>query len=134
MTRPARLAIRAAIVVAIAAVLAPSPLVRPPAAIGLIANPDTLSTRHDRLANVAAPGVLTNDLNLLGSTTAVLDSGTTHGTLNLAGNGGYTYMPAAGFVGQDAFKYHDCCLLGLPSNSTTVTITVTNAAPVAVND
>jgi hypothetical protein len=110
----------------------PSPLVAP-AAAGLvaIAHPDTLTMRHDRLATVAAPGVLANDANLLGSTTAVLVSGTTHGTVTLAGNGGYTYAPVARYTGTDVFKYHDS---GLLTNTTTVTITVTNATPVAKND
>ena len=96
-----------------------------------IANPDTLSTPHDRLATVPAPGVLGNDLDLLGSTTAVLMSGTAHGTVVLAPDGSYTYGPDAGFVGTDQFGYRDS---GLLTNTTTVTITVTNAAPVAVDD
>ena len=131
MIRPTPFAIAAAIVVGLAAVLAPSPLVRPAVALGLIANPDTLTTRHDRLATVAAPGVLANDVTVL-STTAILDSGTTHGTLNLAADGGYTYSPAAGFVGTDQFTYHDFGVIS--SNSALVTITVTNAAPVAAPD
>ena len=131
MIRPAAFAIAAAIVVGLAAVLAPSPLVRPAVALGLIANPDTLTTRHDRLATVAAPGVLANDVTIL-SATAILDSGTTHGTLNLAADGGYTYSPDAGFVGTDQFTYHDFGLIS--SNSALVTITVTNAAPVAAPD
>ena len=121
----------AAIVIGLAAVLAPSPLVRSAVAVGLFANPDSLTTRHDRLTTVAAPGVLANDVTIL-STTAVLDSGTTHGTLNLAADGGYTYSPAAVFVGTDQFKYHDFDLIS--SNSALVTITVTNAAPIAAPD
>jgi Bacterial Ig domain len=130
MTRPAPFAIATAIVIGLAAVLAPSPLVRPAAALGVLANPDTLSTRHDRTATVPAPGVLANDITILG-TTAVLVSGTTNGTVNLAANGGYTYNPVAGFVGTDVFRYRDS---GLLTNTVSVTITVTNAAPVAVND
>jgi hypothetical protein len=127
------LALLAAPIVGVAAFLSPSPIVRPALALlALHANDDTLSTRHDRLATVAAPGVLGNDLNLLGGTTAVLDSTTTHGTLHLAANGGYTYSPVTGFVGADAFRYHDSGLL--PSNTATVTITVTNAVPVGHAD
>ena len=37
---------------------------------------DSMSMHHDRVATVAAPGVLANDLNLLGGTTAVLISST----------------------------------------------------------
>ncbi|HEY7132945.1 MAG TPA: Ig-like domain-containing protein [Candidatus Limnocylindrales bacterium] len=107
---------------------------RPTLAIGLVAVNDSASVIHDRTLTVAAPGVLGNDLNLLGDTTAVLVSGPSHGTLNLSSTGAYTYRPAAGYVGQDTFRYHDCCLLGLPSTAATVTITVTNRAPVAVDD
>ena len=122
-----------AMAIALAACLAPTPAVpRTLALLPLHANDDTLSTRHDRVATVAAPGVLGNDLNILGGTTAVLDSTTTHGNLVLAANGGYTYTPVARYVGTDVFRYHDSGIL--PSNSATVTITVTNAAPVASND
>ena len=116
--------------VGLVAVLAPSPIVRPTAALGVLANPDTLSTRHDRLATVAAPGVLANDVTILG-TTAVLVSPTTNGTVSLAADGGYTYSPAAGFVGTDIFTYRDS---GLLTNTVSVTITVTNAAPLAAAD
>src|SRR5947207_2244009 len=87
-------------------------------ALGVLAAPDTLSTPHDRLATVSAPGVLANDVTLLG-TTAILVSTTTHGTLQLASNGGYTYDPSAGYVGTDVFKYKDS---GQLLGSATVTI------------
>jgi hypothetical protein len=130
VTRPATAIVAAAMLVGLVAVLAPSPIVRPTAALGVLANPDTLSTRHDRLATVAAPGVLANDVTLLG-TTAVLVSPTTNGTVSLAADGGYTYSPAAGFVGTDIFTYRDS---GLLTNTVSVTITVTNATPVAAAD
>jgi Bacterial Ig domain len=107
-------------------------LPKPPAARGalaVVAVPDTLSMRHDRTAVVAAPGVLGNDLNLLGGTTAILVSASSHGSVNLQGNGGYTYAPNAGYVGTDVYSYRPS---GLLSNTTTVTITITNAVPVAV--
>ena len=106
-------------------------------ALSLVANPDTYAVRHDHTLTVPAPGVLGNDLNLLGTSTAVLNSTTTHGTLVLRSNGSFTYTPSVGYVGPDTFQYHahDVVLL-LPVNSTvaTVTINVTNAAPVANND
>jgi hypothetical protein len=120
-----------AVVGAVLAGLVPSPLVGPAVALGLVANPDSLTTPHDRTATVPAPGVLANDIIIL-STRAVLDSGTSNGTVNLAANGGYTYVPDAGFVGTDEFWYHDTGLI--PSNSARVRITVTNAAPTAAND
>jgi hypothetical protein len=101
-------------------------------AISLLAVPDTLTIVHDHTTTVPAPGVLANDIKLLG-TTAVLNSQPSHGSVTLASNGGYTYDPAAGFVGTDVFRYHDFDGL-LPTNTTTVTITVTNSAPVARDD
>ena len=86
---------------------------------------------HDRTAVVAPPGVLGNDVGLLGGSTAVLDSGPSHGVLDLRPDGGYTYTPNPGYVGTDVFRYHPT---GLLSTSTTDTITITNAAPVATND
>jgi len=136
VTRPQptarRLVAAAAGIAALAVSLAPTHLVpSAAAALAAVANPDTLSARHDRRATVAAPGVLANDLNLVGGTTAVLMSTTTHGTVSLASDGGYIYDPNPGYLGTDQFKYRDS---GLLTNTTTVTITVTNAAPVAVDD
>ena len=125
-------ALVAAVAMTLGASVVPSPAVpSAAAALAAIANPDTLSTSHDRLAIVPAPGVLKNDLNLVGSTTAILVSGTTHGSVGLATDGGYTYDPDPGFLGSDVFKYRDS---GLVTNTTTVTITVVNAAPVASDD
>ena len=114
-----------------AAAIAPSWLVRPAgAALIAIANPDTHTMKHDTTATVPAPGVLGNDLNIGGSS-AILTAQPTKGTVNLASNGGYTYKPNAGYVGTDVFRYRPSGLLG---TGTTVTITITNAAPVAVNN
>jgi hypothetical protein len=106
-------------------------------AITLIANPDSYSVKHDRTRTVAAPGVLANDLGLLGDSTAVLYMDVSHGELALQADGGFTYEPDAGYVGTDSFQYRArAVLLLVPtlSNVATVTITVTNAAPVAVAD
>jgi len=84
-------------------VIGPTPEPARAALIG-VANPDTLTMKHDRTAVVPAPGVLGNDLNLLGGATAILVSGVTHGTLSLRSDGGYTYSPAAGYVGSDLFR------------------------------
>src|SRR5206468_2388252 len=81
--------------------------------------------------------VLTNDTDVDTGTTlnAVLVSTTTHGALALAGNGSFTYTPAANYNGSDSFSYkaNDGTL---DSNVATVAITVSsvNDAPVAVND
>ena len=92
---------------------------------------DSLTMKHDRTAVVAAPGVLGNDLNLLGGSTAILVSGVSNGTLSLQSDGGYTYSPFAGYVGSDSFRYHPS---GLLYTTATVNITITNATPVARPD
>ncbi len=96
-----------------------------------IAVPDAYSMKHDRPTFVPAPGVLKNDLDLLGSTTAILTANPTHGTVDLNSDGSFTYEPDAGYLGTDVFRYRPSGLLGL---GTTVTITITNAAPTAAND
>jgi hypothetical protein len=103
------------------------------ALLSLVANNDAYTVRHDHALTVAAPGVLGNDLNLLGGTTAVLNATPTHGTLALRSDGSFTYTPSAGYVGADTFRYHAHDFL-VNSNVATVTINVTNAAPIANAD
>jgi hypothetical protein len=96
--------------------------------------PDNYTVQHDRQLKVQAPGVLGNDLNLLTESTAVRDALPLHGTLLAFGaDGSFTYAPNAGYVGSDSFTYHtrDLLLNSLPA---TVTITITNAAPIAEDD
>ncbi len=129
--RSLRLLVASVTVISIAAFLgAPRPAVAR-GALAVVAVPDVLSMKHDRTAVVPAPGVLGNDLNLLGSTTAILVSNPSHGSVTLRSNGGYTYTPNPGYVGTDVFRYRPS---GLLSNTTTVTITITNAVPVGVAD
>ncbi len=134
--RSVREAIRLLAAIALASTAVTGFLIGPPperAAAALIATgiDDTLTTKHDRPRIVAAPGVLGNDLNLLGGASAILVSGVSHGTLSLRNDGGYTYTPAPGFVGADSFRYRPS---GLLSTAATVRITVTNAAPIAAPD
>jgi hypothetical protein len=85
---------------------------------------DSYSVFAGNTLTVAAPGVLANDTDPDGDPlTAVLVSGTTHGTLNLNANGSFSYTPNAGFVGSDSFTYqaNDGYL---NSNTATVTITI----------
>ena len=84
-------------------------------AIGTIQNDDTVAvtvTTHDdayivlegqSLSIVATAGVLSNDQS---ASSATLLAGASHGTLQLAGTGGFSYTPAAGFTGIDSFTYH----------------------------
>ena len=99
-----------------------------------IAVNDTMTVKHDRTKNVAAPGVLGNDIQIGGGYTAVLTTDVANGTLDLNADGSYTYTPDGGYVGSDSFRYKvDGGLLGL-SNIARVSITVTNVAPTAGND
>jgi len=101
------------------------------AALLVVPVPDALTMKHDRTAVVAAPGVLGNDIGLLGSTMAILVSGPSHGSLTLHPDGGYTYVPDVGYVGIDVFRYRPT---GAVSTSTTDTITITNVVPAAAPD
>jgi len=126
-------ALVAAVAVAFAAALASAgPGARPAAALSLLAVPDTRTIVHDHTTTVPAPGVLQNDVIVLGSV-AILNSQPANGTVALSSNGAYTYDPDPGFTGTDVFRYHDFDGL-LSTNTTTVTITVTNKAPVAAGD
>jgi VCBS repeat-containing protein len=80
--------------------------------------------------NVAG-NVLGNDVG--SSLTAAVIAGPTHGTLALAANGSFTYTPNAGFSGSDSFTY--AATDASAQNATaSVSITIGNASPVAVQD
>ncbi|HEX2747886.1 MAG TPA: cadherin-like domain-containing protein, partial [Verrucomicrobiales bacterium] len=85
--------------------------------------------------SMAAGGgsLLANDTG--GATTAVLDTGTSHGTLALNADGTFLYTPAANYNGPDSFTYHATDGTS-PSNIATVALTVTsvNDAPVGIAD
>jgi hypothetical protein len=94
---------------------------------------DSYSVVHDRVLTVSAgSGVLANDTsNPAGRPlTAALVAGPAHGTLTLNSNGSFNYTPNLGYVGSDTFTYtaNDGALA---SAATTVSLSVTNQAPVA---
>jgi hypothetical protein len=103
-----------------------------------LASPDAYATDEDtQLIVNAASGVLANDDAFIAdpSTTAQWHSGPSHGTLNLAADGSFTYMPTANYNGSDSFAYQ-AVSGGTPSLPTTVSLTVNpqNDPPVATND
>ncbi len=104
----------------------------PPAAAA-----DAYSTAEDTQLTVdAATGVLANDTDADGDPlTAVLESNVSHGTLALAADGSFVYMPAASFSGADSFRYRASDGMAT-SGPTTVTLTIAagNTPPVAVAD
>jgi hypothetical protein len=71
------------------------------------ADNDFYLTQQGTPLTVPAPGVLSNDTasSVGGSLTATLISGPTEGSLNLNGNGGFTYTPTNRFFGVDEFTY-----------------------------
>lgn len=98
-----------------------------------IAQPDSYETeRYMPLHVLAADGVLFNDSDPDGDElSAVLELDPLHGTLTLAADGSFTYLPEDGYVGLDQFAYH--AYDGqLESNMVEVTIEVVNTPPIAV--
>jgi Bacterial Ig domain len=129
MTRPARHRLRDAIAAsAVASVLMIAAASPASAALVAIAVNDSASAVSGVQLTVPAPGVLGNDLQLLGGDTADLVTDAAHGNLTLDPDGAYRYRSNGGYVGTDTFRYR---ILGglLPSNTATVTITVSAPAP-----
>ncbi|NLE37509.1 MAG: tandem-95 repeat protein, partial [Pirellulaceae bacterium] len=94
------------------------------------------TTQGTTLTVNAASGVLANDTDADGDTlSAILVTGPASGTLSLAANGSFTYVPTASFTGTVSFTYRAQDGV-FSSNIATVTITVqaTAAAPTAVNN
>ena len=66
---------------------------------------DAYATDEDTAIVVPAPGVLSNDLALPTSCTAATDVAGLAGAVTLNPDGSFTYVPAANFNGQTAFRY-----------------------------
>jgi VCBS repeat-containing protein len=99
-----------------------------------IANNDAYSATSGITLEVAAPGVLANDTDVSGNALmAVALSKPPHGTVVLNPDGSFAYTPAQGFAGTDSFTY--AATDGISdSNVATVTVSVTDAPPVARDD
>jgi hypothetical protein len=95
-----------------------------------IAMDDSYSVETGTPLNVAAPGVLGNDnANGGGAMSAVLVTSTAHGSLALNASGGFSYVPAAFFIGSDTFTYRASTTAG---TGTLATVTITVTAPSGV--
>ena len=93
------------------------------------AGSDSYSVQSGSVLSRPAPGVLGNDADVDGpSLSAQLVTGVSHGTLGLTDSGAFTYTPAIGFSGLDAFTYVASDGF-LSSAAVTVSITVTAAPP-----
>ena len=96
-----------------------------------VADDDTATTDTNTSVGI---DVLQNDTDPNGDTlTPVIADQPTHGAAEVNDDGTITYTPADGFKGTDSFTYR-ASDGDLTSNLATVTITVANAAPVAVDD
>jgi VCBS repeat-containing protein len=87
---------------------------------------------------IAAPGLLANDVDADGDALSVVKSGDpAYGALALNANGAFTYTPAAGYSGPDSFSYkaNDGKVDG-PVVAVTLTVlpASANRAPVTVAD
>jgi hypothetical protein len=96
-----------------------------------LAADDSYATVEDTPLVIDAPGVLANDSDPEGNAlAAILIDGPSHGTLDLAPDGSFVYVPTGQFFGQDSFTYmaSDGSLV---SEAATVTIDVAsvNDAP-----
>ncbi|GAB2979100.1 Ig-like domain-containing protein [Frigoribacterium salinisoli] len=89
---------------------------------------DVASTVAGRAASVAAPGVLGNDRGTGLAVTGVTPAA--HGTVAIAPDGAFDYLPAPGWSGDDVVTY---TVTDRDGGTATATVTVT-VAPVAVPD
>jgi flagellin-like protein len=91
------------------------------------ANDDTYTVIENQVLNVAAKGVLSNDLNV---NAVVLPAGSTsHGAVTVNSDGSFGYTPTTGYTGDDSFTYQ--ATDGTTTTSAaTVTIHVVIAPPV----
>lgn len=102
-----------------------------------LASNDDHITSEDTPLVVAAPGVLGNDGAYADdpTTTAQWLSGPSHGTVNLATDGSFTYTPAPNYNGADSFTYQAENGSGqsLPA-TVSLTVNPVNDAPVAAGN
>ncbi len=97
--------------------LTPVVLTQPPSG-----SDDDYSTLEDQTLVIAPPGVLTNDSDADGDAlTAQLISAPARGTLTLAADGSFTYVPEANFQGTVTFRYR---VSDGTSTSEPVTVTI----------
>jgi hypothetical protein len=96
-----------------------------------VANADSFIVLKNTTLNVQAPGVLHNDSDPNGDPlTAVKITNPSHGVVTLASDGSFSYTPANGFEGLDAFSYK-ASDGQLTSATKVVTLHVTAVPPVA---
>lgn len=102
-------------------------IVAPPVALG-----DSWAVLTTGSLSVAAPGVLVNDYSIgSGIVGAELVKTTTRGTLQLQADGGFSYVPKRGFIGDDFFIYRASDGVRKSHNArVTLHVVKTNIAPI----
>lgn len=99
-----------------------------------VANDDSYDVNEGDSLVITTGGILANDTDADGDElTAIQVTGPEHGTLTLNEDGTFTYTPNAGYTGTDTFTYkvNDG---NVDSNIATVTITIAEVPPVAMDD
>ena len=97
------------------------------------ATDDTYSAPNGITVDANA-GVLANDIYQgTGTVVAVLESATTHGTLDLKPDGSFSYVPDDFYTGSDSFTYYPTDGDG-PGGLATVTLQTTDHPPTTVDD
>jgi hypothetical protein len=98
-----------------------------------VAAADAYAVNEDGTLNVAAAGVLGNDLDAdFDPLTAMLFAGPSNGSLTFNADGSFTYAPNANFNGLDAFSYRatDGTANSIPA-VVTITVNAVNDPPAA---
>jgi VCBS repeat-containing protein len=99
-----------------------------------VARADAYFASHGSTLVVSTGGLLDNDSDVEGDVlSAVLVESPSSGTLSLNADGTFTFQPASGISGPVTFTYRASDGLAI-SKVMTVTITVENGAPTAMND
>jgi len=105
---------------------------------GIDARDDKFVAIENTTLTIDSPGVLANDYGPVNvPVTAVVVDKPTHGTLTLDGKGGFKYVPAADFVGEDHFTYSANVATAVPGTTSNAvpgdlaTVTIYVMAPTA---
>jgi mannan endo-1,4-beta-mannosidase len=70
----------------------------------IVTSADTYATHINSPLTVGAPGVISNDRNVIPGTAALV-AGPLHGVLTLRSDGSFTYTPSHAYHGKDGFLY-----------------------------
>ena len=100
------------------------------------ANDDAFTVKQGEVLTVSAPGVLENDVDDDGQPlSALLETDSSYGSLELLGDGSFLYIPEPDFSGEDQFTYRASD--GESSSEVAkaiITVVPTNSPPIALDD